>query len=128
AGFEQGVRRALTAMIASPRFLYRIETVPEGAEPGSVHALDDLDLASRLSFFLWSSIPDDELLDLAEAGTLARPEVLRAQVERMLQDPRAATLASNFSYQWLNLAKMDEVEPDPELFRGIDFGIRPLLE
>lgn len=127
-GFEQGVRRALTAMIASPRFLYRIEALPEGAAPGSIHELEPLDLASRLSFFLWSTIPDDELLALAEAGNLGQPEVLRGQVERMLRDPRAATLASNFSYQWLNLAKMDEVEPDPELFRGIDFGIRPLLE
>ncbi|HHX82396.1 MAG TPA: DUF1592 domain-containing protein [Pseudomonadaceae bacterium] len=127
-GFEQGVRRALTAVIASPKFLYRVEQVPEAAGPGSVHRLDGLDLASRLSFFLWSSIPDDTLLALGESGELHKPEVLRAQLQRMLQDPRAASLASNFSYQWLNLAKMDEVEPDPELFRGIDFGIRPLLE
>jgi len=127
-GFEMGVRRALTAVIASPKFIYRIEQLPENVEPGSIHLLDDLDLATRLSFFLWSSIPDEELLGLAEAGELTKPAVLRAQVERMLQDSRAATLASNFSYQWLNLAKMDEVEPDPEIFRGMDFGIRPLLE
>ena len=127
-GFEMGVRHALTAVIASPKFLYRVEQMPENAEPGTVYALDGLDLASRLSFFLWSSIPDEQLLDLAEAGELSRLEVMRAQVERMLQDPRAHTLASNFAYQWLALYKMDEVEPDPDIFRGSDFGIRPLLE
>jgi hypothetical protein len=127
-GFELGLRHALTSVIASPKFLYRIEQLPEQAEPGKVYALDDLDLASRLSFFLWSSIPDTTLLDLAEAGELSKPEVLQQQVERMLKDPRAETLASNFAYQWLALYKMDEVEPDPDIFRGTDFGIRPLLE
>jgi hypothetical protein len=127
-GFEMGVRHALTAIIASPKFLYRIESTPEGAEPGSVHRLSDLELASRLSFFVWSSIPDDTLLDLAEAGALHKPEVLQQQVLRMLQDPRATSLSSNFANQWLRLAKMDEVDPDPDLFRGIDFGIRPLLK
>lgn len=127
-GFEMGVRHALTAVIASPKFMYRIEQVPEGAEPGSIHALSDLDLATRLSFFLWSSIPDDQLLDLAEAGELSKPEVMQAQVTRMLQDPRAQTLASNFAYQWLNLAAIDEVDPDPAIFRDVDKGIRPLLK
>lgn len=127
-GFEMGVRHALTSIIASPKFLYRVEQLPENAEPGSVHALDSLDLASRLSFFLWSSIPDEQLLDLADAGDLGKPEVMYEQVERMLRDPRAKTLASNFAYQWLGLHKMEEVEPDPDIFRGSDFGIRPLLE
>jgi mono/diheme cytochrome c family protein len=127
-GFELGLRHALTAVIASPKFLYRVEQLPENVEPGAVVALDEFDIASRLSFFLWSSIPDEQLLDLAEAGELGKPEVMRAQVERMLQDPRAQTLASNFAYQWLALYKMDEVEPDPDIFRGSDFGIRPLLE
>jgi hypothetical protein len=127
-GFEMGVRHALTAVIASPKFMYRIEQLPEGAEPGSIHALSDLDLATRLSFFLWSSIPDEELLDLADAGELSKLEVMEAQVTRMLQDPRAQTLASNFAYQWLNLAAIDEVDPDPAIFRDIDRGIRPLLK
>jgi hypothetical protein len=126
-GFEMGVRYALTAVIASPRFLYRVESVPEGAEPGSIHALSDLELASRLSFFLWSSIPDDELLSLAENGLLSDNEVLQAQVHRMLQDPRAEMLASNFAGQWLNMAKLDEIDPDPALFRDVDRGIRNLF-
>ena len=95
-GFDMGIRRALTAVIASPKFLYRVEEIPETASPGSVFALTDYELASRLSFFLWSSIPDDTLLDLADAGKLSTPEVLSEQVVRMLQDPRAETLASNF--------------------------------
>jgi hypothetical protein len=126
-GFEMGVRYALTAVIASPKFLYRVESVPEGAEPGSIHALSDLELASRLSFFLWSSIPDDELLSLAESGRLRDEGVLQAQVHRMLDDPRAATLASNFAGQWLNMAKLDEIDPDPALFRDVNRGIRDLF-
>ena len=126
-GFELGVRYALTAVIASPKFLYRVESVPEYAEPGSIHALSGLELASRLSFFLWSSIPDDELLTLAENGSLGNEEVLTAQVRRMLEDPRAETLASNFATQWLNMAKLDEIDPDPALFRDVDRGIRDLF-
>lgn len=128
AGFEQGVRRALTAILASPKFLYRVEEVPADAPPGSIHALTDLELASRLAFFLWSSIPDEELLDLAEQGRLGDDNVLRAQVSRMLGDPRAAALASNFATQWLNLAALDDIEPDPALFRDVDRGIRGLLK
>lgn len=127
-GFDMGIRRALTAIIASPKFLYRLESAPEGAEPGSIHALSDLQLASRLSFFLWSSIPDDELLTLAEAGKLSDPATLRAQVERMLKDPRAETLASNFAYQWLNLAALDDIDPDPALFRDVERGVRDLFK
>jgi hypothetical protein len=127
-GFDMGVRRALTAVTASPKYLYRMEAVPEGAEPGSIHAISDLELASRLSFFIWSSIPDDELLDLAEAGELSRPATLRSQVERMLRDPRAETLASNFAYQWLELALLDEIDPDPALFNDVDRGIRALFK
>jgi hypothetical protein len=127
-GFESGVRHALTAMLASPKFLYRSESVPEGSEPGSIHSLSDLDLASRLSFFLWSSIPDNELLDLARRGELSKPAILDAQVDRMLGDPRAVSLSDNFAYQWLNLAAIDEVDPDPDLFRDLDSGIRDLLK
>jgi len=127
-GFDMGIRRALTAIIASPKFLYRIEQVPEDAAPGEIYAVTDYELATRLSFFLWSSIPDDELLALAKAGTLSEPAVLAAQVERMLQDPRADTLASNFAYQWLNMGGLDEIDPDPVIFRDIDNGIRDLFK
>jgi hypothetical protein len=126
-GFEMGVRHALTAIIASPKFFYREETLPAQAAPGSVYALTDLELAARLSFFLWSSIPDAELLDLAEAGKLRDDAVLAGQVERMLRDPRAETLASNFAYQWLNLAKLDEIDPDPDLFRDVDPRVRDMF-
>ena len=127
-GFDMGIRRALTAIIASPKFLYRIEQVPEGAAPGDIYAVTDYELATRLSFFLWSSIPDDELLALAKAGTLSEPAVLSTQVKRMLQDPRAETLASNFAYQWLNMGGLDEIDPDPVIFRDIDNGIRDLFK
>ena len=128
AGFEMGVRHALTAIIASPKFFYREETLPANAVAGEIHPLTDLELASRLSFFLWSSIQDAALLDLAEAGTLHEDGVLAAQVDRMLRDPRAETLASNFAYQWLNLAKLDEIDPDPALFRDVDPRLRGMLK
>ncbi len=127
-GFDLGVRRALTAIIASPKFVYRMESAPLGAEPGSIHRLSDIQLASRLSFFLWSSIPDVQLLDLADAGKLSDPATMRAQVERMLQDPRAETLASNFTYQWLEMGALDDIEPDPALFRDVDRGVRELFK
>jgi hypothetical protein len=123
-----GVRHALTAIVASPKFFYREETLPEQAVAGEVYPLTDLELASRLSFFLWSSIPDAELLDLAEAGKLHEESVMSAQVERMLRDPRAATLASNFASQWLNLAKLDEIDPDPALFRDVDPRVRNMFK
>ncbi|MES2604701.1 MAG: DUF1592 domain-containing protein, partial [Pseudomonadota bacterium] len=126
-GFELGVRRALTAVLASPKFLYRIESLPEDAAPGSVHDLSDLELASRLSFFIWSSIPDEELLRLAEAGELHKDAVLRKQVDRMLRDTRAESLADNFATQWLNLAALEDINPDPDLFRDIDRGVRGLF-
>ena len=115
-GFEEGVRRALTRALASPNFLYRIQTGPQDLEPGEVYALDDLELATRLSFFLWSSIPDRELLDLAIAGELSDLDTFDAQIERMIADPRSSTLASNFAYQWLELSKLDEINPDGGIF------------
>jgi len=115
-GFEEGVRRALTRALASPNFLYRIQTGPQDLEPGEVYALDDLELATRLSFFLWSSIPDRELLDLAIAGELSDLDTFDAQIERMIADPRSSTLASNFAYQWLELSKLDEIKPDGGIF------------
>ncbi len=111
-GFEEGVRRALTRALASPNFLYRTQTPPENLEPGDVYEIDDLELATRLSFFLWSSIPDRELLDLAISGELSDPAVMDKQIDRMIADPRSFTLASNFAYQWLGLSKLDEINPD----------------
>ena len=108
-GFEGGVRDALSAILASPHFLYRAES---GDKVGGIRTLSDLELASRLSFFLWSSLPDDELLTLATASRLSRPEVLTAQVSRMLADPRAKSLSDDFAFQWLQLAKLDEITPD----------------
>jgi hypothetical protein len=107
AGFEGGVRDAVSAILASPHFLYRAEA----GGPGT-RTLSDLELASRLSFFLWSSIPDDELLTLATASRLSRPDVLSAQVSRMLEDPRAKSLSDDFGFQWLQVAKLDEITPD----------------
>ncbi len=111
-GFEEGVRSALTGMLASPFFLYRGERVPAGARPGDPYAITDLELASKLSFFLWNSIPDDELLRLGAVGRLSDPAVLDRQVRRMLADPRSMTLASNFVPQWLDMKRLDEIVPD----------------
>src|SRR5699024_6500920 len=99
--FDRGIQRALVRVLVSPQFLFRIEREPTGVTPGSIYRVGDFELASRLSFFLWSSMPDDELLDAAAAGTLRRPEVLRRQVTRMLADPRSRSLVTNFAAQWL---------------------------
>ncbi len=112
-GFERGVRDAVTAILASPHFLYRAES---GNAVGGVRSLSDLELASRLSFFLWSSLPDEELLDLATQSRLSKPDVLARQVRRMLADPRAKSLVDDFAFQWLNVAKLDEIPPDSRLF------------
>jgi hypothetical protein len=131
--FDEGIRRALTALLASPNFLYRVETsqksaqvtqatTPAGLTPVSDTAtaaatpLSDGELASRLSFFLWSAPPDQQLLTLANEGKLHDPQVLKAQVSRMLADPRATTLASNFAFQWLDVQRLDEIKPDANLF------------
>ncbi|HEY1898777.1 MAG TPA: DUF1592 domain-containing protein [Steroidobacteraceae bacterium] len=139
ADFEEGIRRALTALLASPNFLYRAERsgserqVAATATPGvltqvsattstpgtstpAAAALTDDELASRLSFFLWSAPPDQQLLTLANQGKLHDPEVLKAQVSRMLQDPRATTLASNFAFQWFDVQRLEEIKPDANLF------------
>jgi len=115
-GFEEGIRSAITGILASPYFLYRIEQPPDNAQPGDVYQIADLTLASKLSFFLWNTIPDDELLDLAIRGELGKERTLRQQVERMLEDPRAEALAGNFVYHWLDMRRLDEVEPDRSIF------------
>ncbi len=114
--FDAGVRRALTAVFAHPDFLFRTDQPVEDLPPGTVYRIDDLALASRLSFFLWSSLPDDTLLDLAIAGKLHDPGELKRQVKRMLADPRSITIARNFGSQWLNLTKLPEITPDPAIF------------
>src|SRR5687767_6942449 len=108
-GFEAGVRDALSAILASPHFLYRAES---GVGTSTTRTLSDLELASRLSFFLWSSLPDEELLKVASESRLSRRDVLAAQVSRMLADPRAKTLSDDFAFQWLHLSKLDEITPD----------------
>ncbi len=115
-GFEEGIRSGITGVLSSPYFLYRIEMPPTNVAPGEIYALDDVTLASKLSFFLWNTIPDDELRELAVRGQLGDERVLRAQVERMLKDPKAGTLASNFVYHWLDLKRLEEVEPDTSIF------------
>jgi mono/diheme cytochrome c family protein len=112
-GFEGGVRDALSAVLASPHFLYRAET---GAGTGAARTLSDLELASRLSFFLWSSLPDEELLKLAADSRLSKPDVLAGQVSRMLADARAKSLSGDFAFQWLHLSKLDEITPDRTQF------------
>ena len=109
--FETGIQYAISRLLIDPRFLYRAEEEPEGLEEGEIYAISDLELASRLSFFLWSSIPDLELIELGAAGRLSEPAVLEAQVRRMLADPRAEALVQNFAGQWLLLRELDNVEP-----------------
>ena len=115
-GFESGIRSGITGMLASPFFLYRGERVPTALKPGDKYAVTDLELASKLSFFLWNSIPDDELLDLASKNRLSDPATLEKQVKRMLADPRSKTLASNFVFQWLEMKRLDDVVPDRDVF------------
>jgi hypothetical protein len=107
----------VTRILASPDFLYRAEEAPAGkGNPGDLFTLTDLQLASRLSFFLWSSLPDDELLEVAVAGRLNNDAMLAQQVRRMLADPRARSLANDFAFQWLGLGKLADIEPDPLIF------------
>jgi hypothetical protein len=111
-GFEGGVRMALQAMLASLHFVFRVEEVPPTARPGTAYRISDLDLASRLSFFLWGTIPDAELIDIARRDGLSRPDMFDRQVRRMLADPRSDALATRFAGQWLRLQDLHKVEPD----------------
>ena len=123
-GFEAGIEMALAAVLVSPEFLFRVELDPPELAPGTPYRLDDFALASRLSFFLWSSIPDDELLEVATRGDLSDPEVLERQVRRMLADPRAGNLVTNFASQWLHLRNLDSLTPDKRLFADFDDNLR----
>jgi mono/diheme cytochrome c family protein len=121
--FETGVQYGLMAILASPKFLYRAESMPEDLEADAIFPIDDLELASRLSFFLWSAPPDDELLDLAVASELGRADVLARQVRRMLADDRSKALVTNFAFHWLNLGGIDDIDPDPVLFPEYSGGL-----
>ncbi|MDX2030798.1 MAG: DUF1592 domain-containing protein, partial [Blastocatellia bacterium] len=122
--FEDGIQRALEALLVAPDFLLRVEAEPRQLAAGAVYRLSDVDLASRLSFFLWSSIPDEPLLALAEQGRLKDPLVLQQQIRRMLDDPRSAAFGANFGGQWLQLRNLETITPDPDVFPGFDDGLR----
>ena len=120
AGFEQAIRTALQAMLASPHFIFRLEEAPANVRTGQTYALNGLDVASRLSFFLWGSGPDDELIAAASRGTLATPAGLEQQARRMLADPRASALSTRFASQWLKLQDLDKIKPDARLYPQFD--------
>ncbi|HSP68344.1 MAG TPA: DUF1592 domain-containing protein [Bryobacteraceae bacterium] len=126
--FEAGIELALERILASPKFVLRVEKDPANAAPGSVYRVNDLELASRLSFFLWSSIPDDELLTVAAAGKLHEPAVLRKQALRMLGDPKSHALVSNFAGQWLQLRNVRNVLPNSDQFPDFDDNLRQAFQ
>jgi mono/diheme cytochrome c family protein len=123
-GFESGLELALRSILVSPKFLFRFESQPETAAPNTAYRITDLELASRLSFFLWSSIPDDELLNAAEMKTLHNPAALGQQVTRMLADPRSEALVTNFAGQWLHIRNVSGFRPSPELYFHFDDNLR----
>ncbi|HEY6868880.1 MAG TPA: DUF1592 domain-containing protein, partial [Novosphingobium sp.] len=127
AGFSGGIEAAVAAILVSPQFLFVVETPPPGATPGLPYLLPDLDLATRLALFLWSSLPDERLLALAEAGRLHVPDVRNAEVARMLADPRAAALTDNFAGQWLYLRNLDQQRPDSDAFPQFDTRLRSAM-
>jgi mono/diheme cytochrome c family protein len=122
--FDQGIEQVVAGALASPDFLFRVIRGPKGASPNSEFPLTDLELASRLSFFLWNTGPDDELLKIAAAGGLTKPGAMEKQVRRMLADPKASSLVTSFAMKWLNLTDLDSVKPDPALFPGFNDQLR----
>lgn len=127
-GFESGVEMALRSILLSPQFIFRLETEPQNVAPETPYRLTDIDLASRLSFFIWSSIPDDTLLDLAGKGELHQPEVMQQQVKRMLADPKSKALVDNFAGQWLQVRNVQTHQPSPETLFHFDDNLRKALE
>jgi len=125
--FDDGIQVASSAILVSREFLFRAEQEPDGLASGTPYKVSDVDLASRLSFFLWSSIPDEELLGLAERGELSKPDVLAKQTRRMLADERAQSLVSNFAGQWLHLRNLDSITPDGRLFPDFDDNLRQAM-
>ncbi len=128
SNFDHGIEAALEAILVSPSFLFMRESDPAKAAPGAVHRISDIELATRLSFFLWSSIPDDQLLAVAEKNQLHRPEVLKRQVARMLADPRAKALTDNFAGQWLYLRRLEYQKPDRRAFPDFDLRLRNAMQ
>jgi hypothetical protein len=128
SGFDTGIQFALERLLVSPDFLFRIEQDPLDAEPGSMYSITDTELASRLSFFLWSSLPDDELLDLVQRGELRNPGVLETQVKRMMLDSRSSGFIENFVGQWLYLRNLDGIYPDPAAFPEFDENLREAFQ
>jgi hypothetical protein len=126
--FDAGIRRGLERILAAPAFLFRVEREPANAPAGSPYRLNDLELASRLSFFIWSSVPDEELLNAAVRGRLHDSAVLQQQVQRMLRDPRSKALVNNFAVRWLELGKMAGVVPDTDLYREFDENLREAMD
>jgi mono/diheme cytochrome c family protein len=125
--FDTGIQRGLERILAAPSFLFRVESVPSNAPAGSPYPLSDLDVASRLSFFLWSSIPDDELLSLAARGRLKDSKILEQQVQRMLRDARSQALVDGFANRWLGLSKLSGIVPDTDLYREFDESLRDAM-
>ncbi len=126
--FDSGIEAAIQLILASPEFLFRFEPDPAALAPGAVYRVNDLELASRLSFFLWSSIPDEQLLNLATLGKLHEPAVLEAQVKRMLADPKSKALVDNFADQWLYLRNLKNINPDFETFPDFDDNLRQAMK
>lgn len=127
-GFEIGVRNAIWAILASPRFIFRLESTPDRVDPGEIYELDDADLASRLSFFLWATPPDAELIRLAEDGKLSSERELVRQAERMLADPRAESLATRFASQWLRLQDLEKINPDAQLYPYFNYQLKTAMD
>ena len=126
-GFEGGVRSALEAVLSSPHFIFRLEREPETAQPGTAYRVADLDLASRLSFFIWGTPPDKELVGIAVQGKLSNPVTLERQTRRLLADPRAEALGSRFAAQWLRLQDINKVKPDPNFYPNFDDNLAEMM-
>ena len=124
---EEALRIVFQAALSSPNFLFRVELDAEPENPAAIHPVGPYELAVRLSYFLWSSMPDDELFRLAADGTLAKPKVLEAQVRRMLRDPRSGALAENFAEQWLQTRFLAGSTPDPDTFPAFDPALRAAM-
>ena len=127
-GFDAGIELALRWVLASPEFVLRVERDPDGLVPGTTYEISELELASRLSFFLWSSVPDDELIDLAATGQLREPAILEAQTRRMLADDKASALVTNFASQWLYLRNVPALYPDEDLFPHVGEALRQAMQ
>ena len=124
---DSSIALGLRSVLASPQFLFRTAIIDDFAQSGFTLPANDFELASRLSYFLWSSMPDEELFRLSAQGTLHQPEILRSQVARMLKDPRSLALAENFADQWLQTRKLKELTPDPTRFPDFDEGLRSAM-